>query len=277
MAAKLSRLPLATQKALGQLACLGNLAETATLTLVHGGSEEEIHASLWEAVRAGLVRRADTTYAFLHDRIQEAAYALIPQGERVMAHLRIGRLLAARTTAGGARREDLRHRESVRPRRGADHRGGGARAGRRAQPDGGQARQGGNRLCLGPAIFHRRPRCWRRTDGNGCYRLAFDLELNRAECEYLTGELASAEKRLAALSDRAADHRRLRRRHLRAHQPLYESGPERQRRRGGPGISPASSTAHGRCRRRRRMSSANMTGCGSGWGPTRSRRCSICR
>jgi Predicted ATPase len=99
MAAKLSRLPLATQKTLGQLACLGNLAETATLTLVHGGSEAAIHASLWEAVRAGLVRRADSTYTFLHDRIQEAAYALIPQGERVMAHLRIGRLLAARTPA----------------------------------------------------------------------------------------------------------------------------------------------------------------------------------
>ena len=32
------------------------------------------------------------------------------------------------------------------------------------------------------------------------YRLAFDLELNWAECEYLTGNLASAEERLSALS-----------------------------------------------------------------------------
>ena len=36
-----------------------------------------------------------------------------------------------------------------------------------------------------------------------CYRLAFDLELNWAECEYLTGELASAEERLSVLSSRA--------------------------------------------------------------------------
>ena len=36
-----------------------------------------------------------------------------------------------------------------------------------------------------------------------CYQLTFDLELNWAECEYLTGELASAEERLTALSKRA--------------------------------------------------------------------------
>ena len=36
-----------------------------------------------------------------------------------------------------------------------------------------------------------------------CYRLTFELELNWAECEYLTGELASAEERLAMLSGRA--------------------------------------------------------------------------
>ena len=37
-----------------------------------------------------------------------------------------------------------------------------------------------------------------------CYRLTFELELHWAECAYLTGELASAEARLAMLSNRAA-------------------------------------------------------------------------
>ena len=36
-------------------------------------------------------------YAFLHDRVQEAAYALIPEGERAAVHLRIGRMLLPRT------------------------------------------------------------------------------------------------------------------------------------------------------------------------------------
>jgi AAA ATPase domain/Protein kinase domain len=97
MAAKLSRLPPTTQKVLGQLACLGNAAESETLELVHEASDETTNAALWESVRAGLVLRSGGTYAFLHDRVQEAAYTLIVEDERAMAHLRIGRLLAART------------------------------------------------------------------------------------------------------------------------------------------------------------------------------------
>src|SRR6185295_983669 len=85
-----------TQAALQELACLGNVAEISTLAMVHDASEEALEAALWEAVRAGLVLRQDRTCRFLHDRVQEAAYALIPEGERAAEHLRIGRLLAAR-------------------------------------------------------------------------------------------------------------------------------------------------------------------------------------
>ena len=53
MVGKLSRLSAATQQALKQLACLGNSAAIATLSTVHGASEAEIHAALWEAARAG--------------------------------------------------------------------------------------------------------------------------------------------------------------------------------------------------------------------------------
>ncbi|QGZ59302.1 GAF domain-containing sensor histidine kinase [Paraburkholderia acidiphila] len=89
MAAKLSRLPAAARDALGQLACLGNVAEVAALTWVQGGSEERMHADPWEAVRMGLVFREANVYEFAHDRLKEAAYALIPADERAAAHLRI--------------------------------------------------------------------------------------------------------------------------------------------------------------------------------------------
>ncbi len=99
LAGKLKRFSAATQEALKQLACLGNVAEIATLSLVHGENVEAMHAALWEAVHAGLVVHQGSTCKFLHDRIQQAAYSLIPEEQRAEAHLRIGRLLAAHTPA----------------------------------------------------------------------------------------------------------------------------------------------------------------------------------
>ena len=203
MAAKLSRLPLTTQKVLGQLACLGNVAETVTLTLVHEASDEAINAALWEAVRAGLVLRADGTYAFLHDRVQEAAYALIVEDERSMTHLRIGRLLAARTAAeqleenifdivnqfdrGAALISTEREREQVATLN--------LMAGKRAKAATAYA-AALRYFAVGRALL-------RENGSEQCYQITFDLELNWGECEYLTGELAAAEERLLLLSTRA--------------------------------------------------------------------------
>jgi PAS domain S-box-containing protein len=97
MVEKLNRLAPGTQNALKHLACLGNRAPTATLGLVHQQTEESLHANLWEAIRLGLVSETGETYAFIHDRVQEAAYALIPEEELAAEHLRIGRLLASQT------------------------------------------------------------------------------------------------------------------------------------------------------------------------------------
>src|SRR5438094_2036232 len=62
MAGKLKRLSAPTQEALKRLACLGNIAEIATLTRVHGETAEAMHADLWEAVQAGLVFRLESAY-----------------------------------------------------------------------------------------------------------------------------------------------------------------------------------------------------------------------
>jgi serine/threonine protein kinase len=99
MVGKLTRLPIETQAALQQLACLGNVADITMLSIVLGKSKEEVHSDLWAAARLELVERLDGSYRFSHDRVQEAAYSLMPEGKRAEAHLLIGRLLAAHTPA----------------------------------------------------------------------------------------------------------------------------------------------------------------------------------
>ncbi|MFC0576337.1 AAA family ATPase [Paraburkholderia solisilvae] len=203
MAAKLGRLPHETQQALGQLACLGNVARSHTLALIHETAEEATHAALWHAVRAGLVLRTDGTYTFLHDRIREAAYALIPECARAGAHLRIGRALVAATPQRNlednifeiVNQFDLGATLISTP----DEREQIARlnlmAGKRAKAA--SAYEAALRYCrAGRALLTQNE--WRQ-----CYRLTFDLELNAAECEYLIGEMRAADARLAMLSTRA--------------------------------------------------------------------------
>jgi PAS domain S-box-containing protein len=203
MVGKLNRLPDKSQEALKQLACLGNSAEVATLTWVHGASKEEMQAALWEAVRAGLVLRSDNTYAFLHDRVQEAAYSLIPESERGAAHIRIGRLLASRTVPEGIEEKIFEIVNQF--NRGVDLITSAAErdraadlnliAGRRAKTSTAYA-SALTYLAAGCALL--REDCWDQR-----YELTFALEFHRAECELLTGDLAAAEERLSKLSCRA--------------------------------------------------------------------------
>ena len=204
MVGKLTRLPTETQKALQLLACLGNVAEIATLCLILGTSEEEVQAALWEAVRQELVERLDGAYRFIHDRVQEAAYSLIPEESRAAAHLRIGRLLAAQTPP--EQREEAIFEIVNQLNRGAalitapDEREQLAElnliAGKRAKASTAYA-SALTYLIAGAALLAED--CWERR-----HELIFALELDRAECEFLTGALAEAEQRLAALSTRAA-------------------------------------------------------------------------
>jgi PAS domain S-box-containing protein len=193
MTTKLHRLPEATRDALGQLACLGNTAEVATLTLVQGGPEKAIHENLWQAVRAGLVLRIDDAYAFVHDRVQEASYALIPESERAEAHLRIGRLLVSRTAPdefeevifdianhlnrGAAlitEREEIERVAEV-----------NLIAGKRAKSSTAYASA---RNYLAQAVSLLPPDSWARR-----YEHTFDLYLTFSECEYLVGNFAEAD------------------------------------------------------------------------------------
>jgi predicted ATPase/signal transduction histidine kinase/ActR/RegA family two-component response regulator len=204
MAGKLKRLSDTTQERLKQLASLGNVAEIATLTLVHGLSEEEIHAALWEAVRMELIVRQDGGYTFVHDRVQEAAYGLIPEGERPAIHLWIGRVLAGQTPS--EKLEDSIFEIVNQLNRGAGlitsreerERVAGLNliAGERAKTSTAYASAlayfVAGRTLLSEDAWEQR------------YPLMFALEFHRAECEFLSSQVAAAEQRLAVLATRAA-------------------------------------------------------------------------
>jgi PAS domain S-box-containing protein len=204
MVGRLTRLPVQTQAALQQFACLGNAAEITMLSIVLGKSSEDVGLDLWDAVRLELVERLEHSYKLVHDRVQEAAYSLIPERLRPEAHLRVGRLLAAHTPA--EKREEAIFDIVNQLNRGTalitsqDEREQLAEfnllAGRRAKASAAYA-SALIYFTAGAALLPEDS--WERR-----HELTFALELHRAECEFLTGALAEAEQRLNVLSTRAA-------------------------------------------------------------------------
>ncbi|WP_321963363.1 AAA family ATPase [Paraburkholderia sp. J7] len=204
MAGKLTRLPCATQHALQQLACLGNVADIATLSAVLGMQETQVHAVLWEAVRQELAVRLEGAYAFVHDRVHQAAYSLIPEASRADAHLRIGRLLIAQTPDD--KREEAIFEIVGQLNRGAVLIGDQDEREQLAELNllAGQRARAATAYTSALAYFSTGAAllsddCWQRR-----HDLLFTLALNRAECEILTGQLLTAEAQLAALARRAS-------------------------------------------------------------------------
>lgn len=93
MTDKIQRLNPSTQRILTLAAALGNRFDAATLANVCEHYEAEIKELLWEALMMGLILPKDGEYRFVHDRVQQAAYLLIPQAERPTLHWNIGQLL----------------------------------------------------------------------------------------------------------------------------------------------------------------------------------------
>src|ERR1700757_222756 len=203
MSGKLRRLSPPTQQALKHLACLGNVAEVAPLALVQGETEEAMRLALQQAVRAGLVFQQEDSYKFLHDRIQQAAYSLIPDEHVANTHLHIGRVLLASMPPDQLAEHlfDVANHFN----RGAellidrDEKAGGAtidlRAGRKAKASAAYA-SAREYFLAGMALLDER-------DWSTQYELTFKLWLERAECELLTGHFDTADQLIVELLLRA--------------------------------------------------------------------------
>jgi predicted ATPase/two-component sensor histidine kinase len=202
MTDRLARLPAAARQLLETLSCLGNRSDAATLAMLHAMPEHDVHAALSDVVGKGLLRRADDRYAFAHDRIQEAAYGLIPDAAQEAAHLRIGR-------AFREAHDELHLSENIfevvnQLNRGVllvvdpDERMTIARlnlAAAKAAKSSTAHASLRNYIGLGMALLPLDG--WRHHP-----RLMFEFEFNFCESEFLLGNLSDAEQRLAKLATR---------------------------------------------------------------------------
>lgn len=125
MALQLQKLPESTQEILKLAACIGHQFDLSTLAIVREKSPTDTAAELWKALQEGLILPTSEvykffqederslnqlesealpitysevpSYRFLHDRVQQAAYGLIPPSQKQSTHLKIGQLLLSHT------------------------------------------------------------------------------------------------------------------------------------------------------------------------------------
>ncbi|BAY16554.1 multi-sensor signal transduction multi-kinase [Anabaenopsis circularis NIES-21] len=120
VASRLEKLPQVTQEVLKLAACVGDRFSLDVLTIINEKSPSRTANELYPALQAGLIlplnenyriplvfnqeeavklkfETAKISYKFLHDRVQQAAYSLIPESQKQATHLKIGQLLVQNT------------------------------------------------------------------------------------------------------------------------------------------------------------------------------------
>ena len=117
MTRKIQQLSQESQHTLTLAACIGNLFDLSTLATVSQQSSEAAGHDLQQVLENGLVLPvappyedlsaqgvdspgSNSSYVFMHDRVQQAAYSLIPPERKQLVHLTVGRLLLEQSNLG---------------------------------------------------------------------------------------------------------------------------------------------------------------------------------
>jgi predicted ATPase len=212
MSSKIRRLSAEGQEALTHAACIGNTFDWNSFSVTTRQGQDQAAAGLSEALQAGLIHMTGAAagapsrgpvYAFLHDRVQQAAYALIPNERKKPVHLDVGRLLLAQShgeapddrlfeianhlNIGG----DLITDESERVQVARLNLAAGRKAKMSAAYQAAAGYLEAGIALVGDSGWHAH------------YELMFALHLEAAECHYLAGTFEPAEEYFALLQARA--------------------------------------------------------------------------
>ena len=207
MLGKMRALSEQAQRALQLAACIGNEFEIEIIAGVIGKSVAGTVADLQPALKEGLVLTSDaaqqfvdpsaqgsTAYRFLHDRVQQAAYSLIPEDRKQEVHLKIGMLMLRSTpeSEGDEKLLDIVNHLN----RGAELIAQGAERDQLAELNllAGQRAQAA--VAYEPALSYLQSgmELLRADSWATQYELSYALHLERAECEYLSDNLEQAER-----------------------------------------------------------------------------------
>src|SRR5262249_46583959 len=221
MTQKIRRLSTESQHTLTLAACIGNMFDLDTLAIVSQQSDKTAAEGLRAALEEGLVLpmalsyadfsghgpnpalRTPPSYTFLHDRVQQAAYALVPDQQKPLVHLTVGRLLLQRWDPATAEERAFHvvHHLNLGSRLIADDVERltvirlNISAGRRAKASTAyQPALGYLEAALGLVSEEQ----W-----NSEYDLMFALHVEAAECKYLCGRFDEADRDFDLLLKRA--------------------------------------------------------------------------
>lgn len=229
MAARLEQLEPRTRRLISMAACVGHVFDLAILQAIAKERRDSLAATLWPALREGLIVPLDedylllptsedpgalgegresaeinARYRFLHDRVEQAAYSLAPTEARAEIHLQIGRRLLPGALGEGARPEEVfeaAHQLNAGAAHLSDHeeRRRVARlnlsAGRMARA---QGAYGEAAAFLAAGIEQAAEQGW-----DDDYDLTFELHRGQAECEYQAGRAGQANALIDRILERA--------------------------------------------------------------------------
>ena len=212
MVASLRKLPEETRAALQYAACIGNVFDLRTLSVIQERPMRDLAAALMSALQRNMIVPLDEGYQYVgevsgegrgaavnplfrfqHDRVQQAAYALIGDDRRQAVHLSIGRLIQRDAGPDGQGKwliDIVRHLDEGRallvdPAERVALAGLNLEAARRAHAASAYHAML-QHLAVGRELLG--PRAWLDH-----YDIARDLSTMLAQCAYLTGSHGEAE------------------------------------------------------------------------------------